>query len=252
MNKNIEFIDEYANIYIKTNKFEEAGYTSAMFGLAKSYKISVDVAKNVAMKLFKKDGGHNKFLEQIILWIDVRAPRYFWQEADTYRIGTSKQSESTMHTLIKEIKKLYPLKRLEPLFCNQDNSYKKFEYDYYNDKEIVEYINYNFEGGWHSISVEQWYNLCCSCYIYEYLPENIKNRLSIINTKQCLPESFLQSRIWMFSYKTLRNMLFQRYKHILPHWKLMIDSIINQADHPEFLQKEISFYGDINLKMIGE
>jgi len=33
--------------------------------------------------------------------LDVTAPRYWWQEADTYRVGTSKQSESTMHTLMK-------------------------------------------------------------------------------------------------------------------------------------------------------
>jgi flagellar biosynthesis protein FliP len=31
----------------------------------------------------------------------MTAPRYFWQQFDTYRIGITKQSESTMHTIMK-------------------------------------------------------------------------------------------------------------------------------------------------------
>lgn len=61
---------------------------------------------NLRKKLIKrakilatKDGGHNKFLESIKVWVAVQAPRYWWQEADTYRLST-KQSESTMHTLL--------------------------------------------------------------------------------------------------------------------------------------------------------
>jgi hypothetical protein len=45
--------------------------------------------------------GHDKFLRQIVLWIDIEAPRYWWSEFDTYKIGTVAQSESTMHTLSK-------------------------------------------------------------------------------------------------------------------------------------------------------
>ena len=35
------------------------------------------------------------------MWLEIRAPRYWWQQFDTYRIGVTKQSESTMYTLIK-------------------------------------------------------------------------------------------------------------------------------------------------------
>ncbi|MBE0436595.1 MAG: hypothetical protein IBX56_12410 [Methylomicrobium sp.] len=35
------------------------------------------------------------------MWIDIEACRSFWQEFDTYRVGVTKQSESTMHTLSK-------------------------------------------------------------------------------------------------------------------------------------------------------
>lgn len=91
---------------------EEAGYEWALYGMALSFhdrKIDVGSwwpeqfarAKIRAEKLAHKDGGHNKFLESICVWIDIEAPRAWWSEMDTYRVGTTKQSESTMHTLSK-------------------------------------------------------------------------------------------------------------------------------------------------------
>ena len=47
------------------------------------------------------DEGHNKFLRQIFLFLDIEAPRSFWSEFDTYKVGTVANSESTMHTLGK-------------------------------------------------------------------------------------------------------------------------------------------------------
>jgi len=48
-----------------------------------------------------RGNGHDKFLRQIVLWVDIEAPRYWWSEFDTYKVGTVAQSESTMHTLTK-------------------------------------------------------------------------------------------------------------------------------------------------------
>lgn len=91
---------------------EEAGYLNALRGMSYSFKDralpveewwkqQVQKAQKRAPKLAKMDGGHNKFLESIMVWIDIEAPRYWWSEFDTYRVGTTKQSESTMHTLSK-------------------------------------------------------------------------------------------------------------------------------------------------------
>jgi hypothetical protein len=55
----------------------------------------------IADKLAVKDGGHNKFLEAINVVLCIKAPRYWWQECDTYRAGVTKSSQSTMHTLKK-------------------------------------------------------------------------------------------------------------------------------------------------------
>lgn len=81
---------------------EEHGFESAMLGLSLNKKQPVENMPNVAFKLCDKDGGHNKFLESIFVWMDVKAPRYWWQEFDTYRVGISKQSESTVYTILKD------------------------------------------------------------------------------------------------------------------------------------------------------
>ena len=81
---------------------KECGYDEAILGLSLSYNVTdLEKMKKVADNLAQKEGGHNKFLESMILWIDIDAPRYWWQQFDTYRIGVTKQSGSTMHTLTK-------------------------------------------------------------------------------------------------------------------------------------------------------
>lgn len=82
---------------------KEAGYEEALLGISLSYGADIDRMPSVAKKLANKDGGHNKFLESICVWLDIDAPRYWWSQFDTYRIGVTKQSESTMHTLTKQI-----------------------------------------------------------------------------------------------------------------------------------------------------
>lgn len=86
---------------MKVEIINETGFYEAIKGLALSYGTTIEKANEVAVKLAIKDGGHNKFLESIIVWLDVTAPRYWWQQFDTYRIGVTKQSESTMHTIMK-------------------------------------------------------------------------------------------------------------------------------------------------------
>lgn len=76
----------------------EEGYQEAMLGLSLNKNQPIERMPSVADKLAHKDGGHNKFLESIQVWIDITAPRYWWSQFDTYRVGVTKQSESTMHT----------------------------------------------------------------------------------------------------------------------------------------------------------
>lgn len=79
----------------------ECGYEEAMLGLSLSYNTKLSRMPKVSDALAHRDGGHNKFLESMCVWLDITAPRYWWCEFDTYRVGVTKQSESTMHTLLK-------------------------------------------------------------------------------------------------------------------------------------------------------
>lgn len=97
---------------MKITILHESGYEPALLGLGLSHGITSDMALPldiatldrlyyIARKLATTDGGHNKFLESIAVWLDIDAPRFWWSEFDTYRVGMTKQSESTMHTLGK-------------------------------------------------------------------------------------------------------------------------------------------------------
>lgn len=101
--------------YVRVLK--ESGFYEALFGLSLSFDvISPEVItgesnllsnekflkmQKVAQTLAFRQGGHNKFLESMQVWMLIRGSLSFWKQFDTYRVGITKQSESTMHTLKK-------------------------------------------------------------------------------------------------------------------------------------------------------
>jgi len=84
---------------VRVRILEERGYDHALLGLSLSYGRDPARMLAVACRLAPLGDGHNKYLETMVVWLDLEAPRYFWQQFDTYRVGVTKQSESTMHTL---------------------------------------------------------------------------------------------------------------------------------------------------------
>ena len=53
---------------------------------------------SIKMQRLSKSGpSHAKFLRYITVSFDVTAPRYWWAEMDTYKVGTVRNSCSTMH-----------------------------------------------------------------------------------------------------------------------------------------------------------
>lgn len=87
---------------MKMEIIEEHGFYPAMKGLSRSFNQPLENMPQVALRLASKDGGHNKFLESMVVWLDIEAPRFWWSEFDTYRAGVTKQSDSTMHTLKRQ------------------------------------------------------------------------------------------------------------------------------------------------------
>ena len=54
--------------------------------------------KELIKTLIKRGDEHSKVLRGVMVWCEINAPRYWWVEMDTYRIGAEKlSSESTMH-----------------------------------------------------------------------------------------------------------------------------------------------------------
>jgi hypothetical protein len=87
---------------MRTSVLREEGYDIAALGLSLAFNSTVERSFEIMPNLAHKDGGHNKFLESIVIWLDIDAPLTFWGQFDTYRVGVTKQSESTMHTLMKQ------------------------------------------------------------------------------------------------------------------------------------------------------
>jgi len=93
----------------------ESGFLEALLGIGLSFGLTSgknyhemlqdkdsalwDRLHGIAEKLAHKGNAENKFLRQISVVLDVDAPIYWWKQADTYKVGTTAQSESTMHTL---------------------------------------------------------------------------------------------------------------------------------------------------------
>lgn len=175
---------------------KESGYDESALGFSLSYKSTPERAKELFPTKAFVQSGENKFLESIYLWLDVRGTRSWWIEADTYRIST-KQSESTMHTIHKR-----PLEMSDFEFSDYNKDHIRF---------IINYIN--------SIRLDN----------------SLTNLQKIKMIKEVLPESFLQRRIWVINYKTLQNIVAQREHHALESWRDFIKQIKNQIKHPELI-----------------
>ena len=64
-----------------------------------------DIGKNdleLMQKLVKAGSDHSKFMRMINVTVDVTAPLYWWKEADTYKVGTVRNSCSTMHKITEK------------------------------------------------------------------------------------------------------------------------------------------------------
>ena len=189
-------------IKLDLNVIEEAGYTQAIQGLSYNKKKDdlIQMA-GVANRLASVDGGHNKFLESMQVWIDINAPRYWWQEFDTYRVGITKQSESTMHTLTKD---------------DLDNSLA-------------------FEGHVFKSTIE---GLLFIVDAY-HATTGVKAKSDLfLQLKQNLPEGFMQRRMVCLNYKALRNIVAQRKRHRLPHWQIFCDCLERQLRFPDYLKQK--------------
>lgn len=146
--------------------------------------------KALALKLMKGGTEHAKFTRQIVCWVDITAPLYWWKQFDCYRFGVEKDSTSTMHSLMNA-----PF-RQEDFAVN--------EIGYAHIAEIVQTLN-NLRSTW----LDETYDKAERKRVWDAI-------ISI------LPESYRQKRTVMMSYQAISAMVRQRKGHKLGEWKEFI------------------------------
>ena len=145
----------------------------------------------LAVKLCRAGSDHRKFMRQILLSADIYAPLYWWKEFDTYKVGTTANSASTMHKI----------------HC------KRFEKDDFSH----EYLD---SGG-----LDVLLNLLNAL---EKARENYnisKDKSEWYKIIQLLPSSYNQLRTCTMSYENLFSMYNARKSHKLQEWREFCDWI---------------------------
>ena len=149
----------------------------------------------LAKQLVKAGTDHSKFMRMITVTLDIIAPMYWWKEASTYKVGTVKNSCSTMHTIHK----------------------KEFTLDDFSHEHLTDCYDSNGQ-------------LCCE---FGWTLECLINDLNAVRelyleTKdkkywwqmiQILPSSYNQRSTVQLNYAVLRNIYHSRKNHKLNEWR---------------------------------
>ena len=154
----------------------------------------------LAQTLIKAGPEHRKFLRQIMVCVDITAPLYWWKELDTYKVGTTANSTSTMH-------KLADTKITRDCFemGDYDSSVVVFDEELY-------YVQ------------DAWCNLISICEGLRVKYNQTKEERYWKELIRLLPESFLQTRTVTMNYENLYSMYRQRKSHKLIEWR---ESFVN-------------------------
>ena len=136
---------------------------------------------------------HSKLLRQVFVAMDITAPLYWWKEADTYKVGTTANSCSTMHKIqSKEFTEdMFSCEHLNPdsMATLRSTIYKLNMYrTLYNEHHDKNY----------------WWQMI-----------------------QLLPSSYNQRRTVTMSYENVLAIIHQRSGHKLDEWNDFVEVLIN-------------------------
>lgn len=175
-------------------------------------------------RLYNGGAVHRKYLRQVFVSADITAPLYWWKEYDTYKVGTTANSCSTMHKIAA----------------------KPFELDDFSWDHLLNTGCDLFELKW---------GTDCSTMVQpqHFLIEYIIPVLNVCREKyletkdkrywwqmiQLLPSSYNQKRTVTFSYENAVTMIEQRTGHKLDEWNEFVaqlktlpfmDILLNQKE----------------------
>lgn len=175
----------------------EFGYITRYYKAEPVIEIG-DEDRDLMERLARAGTDHRKFMRMIPMYMDITAPLYWWKEYDTYKVGTTANSCSTMHTLTdREFllddfshEHLIPsaLYRLKDTILTL-NDYREIYLNWDNESEHVKKM---FEDEQKNV----WWQII-----------------------QMLPSSYNQMRTVTLNYEVLRNMYHARKNHKLDEWR---------------------------------
>ena len=168
------------------SSFEESVPDYAM-DTARTYPC-VKIGENdltLMRKLFAAGHPHRKYLRQIFVAMDITAPLYWWKEFDTYKVGTTANSCSTMHKIAA----------------------KEFELSDFSTEHLVGLSIAALQGVLDVMNLERKHFLVThdkDCW-WQLI--------------QLLPSSYNQRRTVSMTYENVMNMLDYREGHKLDEWR---------------------------------
>ena len=161
--------------------------------------------KKLAQKMLSGGTCESKFMRQIMVSMDIEAPLYWWKEFDTYKVGTTANSCSTMHKIASK-----PMTDLSLYSWDEATQDNAITIDYFDpvegkiEKEVDEIFNH---------------------LIYD-LEEIRKKYLKTKDQRywraliQLLPCAWNQKRTVTLNYQVLREMYYWRKNHKLVEWRI--------------------------------
>ena len=147
---------------------------------------------DLAQRMIKAGSSDRKFLRQIMVSVDITAPLYWWKEFDTYKVGTTANSTSTMHKI-----------------SSTPIDLERFEINDYNGNlQLIDPISLDIRVDNFLNDLEQLRQLYLQTKDQRYWKELIR----------WLPNGWLQTRTVTLNYEILKNMYTQRRHHRLVEW----------------------------------
>lgn len=145
-------------------------------------------------KLAAAGTDHRKFMRMINVTVDINAPLYWWKEFDTYKVGTVRNSCSTMHKLTA----------------------KEFTLDDFSHEHLRPTV---LDGCLHS-NCE--FALRCVIDILNEMRKQYlttKDKFFWWQIIQLLPSSYNQRATVQLNYEVLANIYHSRKNHKLDEWR---------------------------------
>ncbi|GLB26485.1 hypothetical protein LXJ15735_27260 [Lacrimispora xylanolytica] len=146
----------------------------------------------LAQQLIRAGSEHRKFLRQITVSVDIKAPLYWWKEFDTYKVGTTANSTSTMHKL-----------------ASTEITKDCFEMGDYQNVQVVGAATTN----------TMWKSLIMYMEVLRKKYNQSKDIQYWKELIRVLPESWLQTRTITLNYENLYSIIRHRNNHKLTEWR---------------------------------